>query len=253
MRTNYLKIGLAAAMITLLSIHTAYGLTLKPVSDVKKSDWRRILNEYCTNYMPSCFGIQYIDGTLAVHKATSTSNNNTLVIGFFSYTDKNGKRHNRKDYQAEIEVYNTEVQRIMFRLLRPADMTHTKAYWDECSQNFGEIQRRADQDEYQKQENREYTRLLNNFCRRNYNSCFSGRTYQENSLQVKTITEDDYGIIYVTGIHTYVGRTGNVYKEARFEAKVQKEGNRTRIEFKKESAPDFTHSDYYWERCTKDY
>lgn len=222
---------------------------------VRKRDYNRILNEYCNAYFADCFGGQsYVDHSLSVLKVTPDGSNQTLIGGRFSYIDYEGRKHRAVSFQSVIETMGSEVQRITFRVERPADMTHTRSYWDGCSKLFGQREQEAAAWETRRQEVRYYTTLLNDFCERNYSNCFSGRHYQANSIVVKQVETDDYtGNVTVQGTHTYVGRTGTTYREYKFVAKIRYTGSAIRIEFNKESAADLMHSSSYWETCTKNY
>lgn len=94
--------------------------------------------------------------------------------------------------------------------------------------------------------------FIEGFCRKYYNSCFSGRTYVENSVRVNNISHISSSQMKVEGRHSYRGRFGLLYSDHRFYAlvRVSSSGN-VSVEFNKESAPDLFHEDYYWEKCTK--
>lgn len=248
LKTITVRIMMVTAFVTLI-----VG-TLSAQGNVKKSDYRRILNDFCNAEFEGCFeGLMYLDKTLTVLDVVSnTKSNRALIKGRLGYVDYNGKKHYAVKYEAEVETYGTEVQKIQFGLECPADRTHTKPYFISCTRLMGQRQREADKAETQRQEILYYTQLLDEFCVANYNKCFSGRSYEENSIIVTHInTDNNTGVVTVEGTHTYVGRTGTSYRDYKFMAKIREGRNGTRIEFHKESAADLMHSSTYWEDCTK--
>lgn len=212
----------------------------------KKSTYKRILNEYCNYYLSSCFdGVEYIDRSIWIKDVSPIDMSNTLIEGIFAYRDYSNKKHRAIKFLATVTTAGAEVQRITFKMERPSDMTHTQAYWEECSQLFGKAEQQVQQKKY-------YTQLLNDFCAKYYSSCFSRRTFERNSIVISRIENDDQrDLVIVYGTHNYTGRTGSGYRNYKFEARIQESEEYTRIEFKKESAPDLMHSNSYWEQCTK--
>lgn len=209
-------------------------------------NYRKILNDYCNNYLEADYGCMYVAKSLWVSRTTSISDTETQVQGTFGYYDYDGKRRNEK-YLAILEVHGTEIQRISFKIRRKADMTHTQDYWvDGSSHLFGEKGRTADR----QQQAKRYTRLLEEFCQTYYRSCFSGRSYVKGSLKVAKFSETEEGIVTVLGTHDYNGRSGR-YTGAQFKAVIMETETGQRIKFYKESQPDLVHSSVYYEDCTK--
>ena len=93
--------------------------------------------------------------------------------------------------------------------------------------------------------------ILESFCQDFYSSCFSGRTYVENSLYVTRIEDASLNQKKVYGFHSYKGRFGTKYSDYEFEAYIKISSTSRTIKFHKRSAPDLRHSDYYWETCEK--
>lgn len=249
MKLKQLKNIVTMAMVLFVSLQLLLPMSAMAAGP-KKSDYKRILNEYCNTYLSSCFdGIVYVDRSVWIHDVSPFNQSSVLIEGIFSYRDYNNKRHRAVKFQAIIETKETEVQRITFKLLRPADMTHTQPYWDECARVFGAKEREA----MLLQEMKRYAQLLDNFCTSNYSQCFSGRSYTKKSIRVNKIEDDGEGTVVVYGTHTYRGRTNTEYRDYKFEAKIITEGERLYIEFNKESAPDLLHGSPYWEKCKKAY
>jgi hypothetical protein len=93
--------------------------------------------------------------------------------------------------------------------------------------------------------------ILESFCQDFYSSCFSGRTYVENSLYLNRIEDASLNQKKVYGFHSYTGRFDARYSDYEFEAYIKVSSTSIKIKFRKKSAPDFLHSDYYWEECEK--
>lgn len=93
--------------------------------------------------------------------------------------------------------------------------------------------------------------ILESFCQDFYSSCFSGRTYVENSLSVSRIEQASLKQIKVYGFHSYKGRMGTRYSDYEFQAYIKFNSTSITVRFLKRSAPDFFHDDYYWEECEK--
>lgn len=217
-----------------------------PSATDARVNYRKILNDYCNNYLEADYGNLYIDWSVRVARTTSVSNAETQVEGTYSYYDYNGKRH-REKYLAILEVNGTEIQRISFKVRHKADMTHTQDYWvDGSSHLFGEKGRQADR----VQQAKRYARLLEEFCQTYYRSCFSGRSYVQGSLKVAKFSETEEGVVTVLGTHDYNGRSGR-YSDAQFKAVIMDTDAGQRIKFSKESQPDLVHSSVYYEDCTK--
>lgn len=97
----------------------------------------------------------------------------------------------------------------------------------------------------------EFQAFLNVFCKEHYHSCFSGRTYVENSVEVSDVSHPTSSSIRVDGTHSYRGRFGVLYSAYQFYAIIKQKGAGFEVQFYKRSAPDLFHDDYYWESCTK--
>jgi hypothetical protein len=93
--------------------------------------------------------------------------------------------------------------------------------------------------------------ILESFCQDFYSSCFSGRTYVENSLSVTRVEQASLNQIKVYGFHSYKGRLSTLYSDYEFQAYIKITSTSATVKFHKKSAPDFFHSDYYWEECEK--
>lgn len=247
MTTNRLKKIIVFALAMIVNAQSAVCVAAN-YSELKRKDCKKILNEFCLKYFSECFDeMEYVQNTVWITDVSNVDETQTLIEGTFSYRDYNtSKRYRAVKFKSVIETSGSEIQRINFRMELPADITHTKSYWKECSKTFGKTEQKKALLKY-------YTNLLNQFCKNNYSKCFSGRTYERNSIVIKNIENDERGFIVVYGTHTYVGRTGSVYRDYKFEAKIEETENNIRIEFNKESAPDLTHSNSYWEKCTKSY
>lgn len=214
----------------------------------KKRNYKKILNEYCNYYLSSCFGdVQYVDKSIWIVDISAFDATHVLVKGHFAYRDYSNKKHRAIKFQSIVESEETEVQRITFKMQRPSDITHTQPYWVECSKLFGKT-------EQQLQEKKFYTDLLNEFCAKLYSQCFPGRRFENNSIKINGIQKDEDGnYAIIQGTHNYIGRNGTVYRNYKFEAKVQGDeaGDSSTITFNKEAATDMLHSNTYWEQCTK--
>lgn len=230
----------------LLSCLLSFIFVSHVLSAPSRATYRKILNEYCNNYLEADYGKMYIDWSISVVRTTSVSNTETQIMGSFSYYDFNGKRH-REKYLAILEVHGSEIQRITFKTHNKADMTHIEDYWvDGSSHLFGEKGRQADR----QQQAKHYARLLDEFCQTYYRSCFSGRSYVQGSLKVDKFSETEEGIITVSGTHDYNGRSGR-YSDANFQAVIMGTEKGIRIKFSKESQPDLIKNSVYYEECTK--
>ncbi|MDR1738770.1 MAG: hypothetical protein LBR66_08165 [Candidatus Symbiothrix sp.] len=93
--------------------------------------------------------------------------------------------------------------------------------------------------------------ILESFCQDFYGSCFSGRSYVENSLYVTRVEDASLNQKKVYGFHSYKGRWGTLYEDYEFQAYIKITPTSITIKFHKKSAPDLFHSDYYWETCEK--
>jgi hypothetical protein len=93
--------------------------------------------------------------------------------------------------------------------------------------------------------------ILESFCQDFYSSCFSGRTYVENSLSVTRIEKASLNQIKVYGFHSYKGKYGAIYSSMEYIAYITMNSSSIRIKFNKKSKADFFHSEDYWEECTK--
>ena len=94
--------------------------------------------------------------------------------------------------------------------------------------------------------------ILESFCQEHYSSCFSGRTYIENSLTVYKVEPASLQQIKVYGYHSYKGRFGVKYTSYDYYAYIKyRTDGLVEIKFYKKSAPDLFNPDYYWEDCTK--
>ena len=102
------------------------------------------------------------------------------------------------------------------------------------------------------EDNRRAKLILESFCQDHYSSCFSGRTYVENSLTVEKIEEASLSQIKVYGYHSYKGRFGAMYRKIDYYAYIKINSNNTiTIKFYKKSMPDPFHPEEYWEDCSK--
>ena len=91
------------------------------------------------------------------------------------------------------------------------------------------------------------TKVLEEICERFYGRMFAGRTYIQRSIYVSDCSRSSRRI-WAKGTHTYQGRIGTVYPNMKFEVTIDRtDGNNALVKFEKLSAPDFFHSDYYWE------
>jgi hypothetical protein len=93
--------------------------------------------------------------------------------------------------------------------------------------------------------------VLESFCQDFYSSCFSGRTYVENSLSVTRVEQASLNQIKVYGFHSYKGRLGTSYPDMEYIAYITMSSNRLKIKFRKRSKADFVHPEDYWEECEK--
>ena len=96
--------------------------------------------------------------------------------------------------------------------------------------------------------------ILEKFCREEYSKCFSGRTYNKNTLTVEDYNVTEDGTIKVTGLHTYEGMFGKEYSSMLYKAEITinlKKPNLVKIEFHKRSKADILNKEDYWEVCTK--
>ena len=94
--------------------------------------------------------------------------------------------------------------------------------------------------------------ILESFCQEFYSSCFSGRTYTENTLSVEKIEQTSLTQIKVEGYHTYKGRFGANYPKMQYYAYIKFNSNSSfEIRFHKHSKADAFHPEDYWEVCTK--
>jgi len=94
--------------------------------------------------------------------------------------------------------------------------------------------------------------ILETFCQKHYSSCFSGRSYVENTLTVEKIEQTSLNQIKVSGYHTYTGRFGARYTLKDYYAYIKFNSNDTfEIKFYKRSMADLLNPEDYWEDCTK--
>jgi hypothetical protein len=93
--------------------------------------------------------------------------------------------------------------------------------------------------------------ILESFCQDFYSSCFSSRTYVENSLTVDRVEQASLNQIKVYGFHSYNGRFGTKYSAMEYYAYVKVNSNRIEIKFYKRAKADLLHSEDYWEDCSK--
>ena len=95
--------------------------------------------------------------------------------------------------------------------------------------------------------------VLEQFCVEHYDDCFSPRVYVQESLEVKSIVEKEWGL-YIKGVHTYkgvyvpfIGRMFHSRVDFRAEIRPTSEG--VNVVFYKWYEPDITHPDGQWEKC----
>jgi hypothetical protein len=93
--------------------------------------------------------------------------------------------------------------------------------------------------------------ILESFCQDYYSSCFSGRTYVENSLTVSRVEPASLDQIKVYGFHSYKGRFGARYSSMEYYAYVRVRSTSVEIRFYKKSKADLLHPEDYWEDCSK--
>jgi hypothetical protein len=93
--------------------------------------------------------------------------------------------------------------------------------------------------------------ILESFCQDFYSSCFSSRTYVENSLSVNRIEQASLNQIKVYGFHSYKGRFGMLYSAMEYQAYIRITSTSITIKFSKKSKADLLHSEDYWEECNK--
>lgn len=92
-------------------------------------------------------------------------------------------------------------------------------------------------------------KILEAFCTDYYSSCFYGRSYIENSIEVDNAELLSEGVYRVEGTHSYKGALGSKYADMPFYALIY--SDEKKIEFNKQAKADYLHPSDYWEQCTK--
>jgi hypothetical protein len=93
--------------------------------------------------------------------------------------------------------------------------------------------------------------VLESFCQDYYSSCFSNRTYVENSLTVNRVEQASLNQVKAYGFHSYKGMFGSRYSQMEYYAYIKVNSTSITIKFYKKSQKDFFHDEDYWEDCSK--
>ncbi len=104
---------------------------------------------------------------------------------------------------------------------------------------------------YAQSEKETLQNLIENFCRENYSSCFNGRKYVHNTLEIDKVQKIEDNQIKIEGTHSYRGSYGALYEYMEFKIYLTIYSNKVEIVFKKKAKADFFNSTDYWEECSK--
>lgn len=220
--------------------------------------YRRLLIQFCENYYSQMFPNQtFMSSPFVVREVIEEGYGVVRVIGKHSFRAANGRRYNSRDFSALIISEQGRIIRIDFRKENPADLTHVKDYWVEGSIKLG----LSSAEQTQRNEARlrkQFLTMIENYSVRNYSSCFSGRTYVRESIQITKLSRKEDGNIIVYGTHSYRGRMGSLYSNAEFEVTIRViddedgyEPSYQIVKFRKQSQPDLMNSSVYWEECNR--
>ena len=131
--------------------------------------------------------------------------------------------------------------------LASCDSFSSKKAYDDYSRFASEERETTVEQKKPERSNAFYERLLEQFCRRYYSDSFEGRSYMNNSINIKDRWVNVEGTS-VGGTHSYKGRFGKTYNNAKFVASiVEEEEGYFKVNFFKESAPDLLHDQAYQE------